>query len=313
MKKFAVLALAVFGSVLPLAPSRAAEAPDPNAVVPDEDIVPKTGPRQLFSTQSGSFEWPAVMARKTISEKGADITKSAMNAEWRSVKDKHDPDGGQLLLGLTNRVARTGRQCLFVEFNHVTKPNASAVVSSDLLPVLPNQPYHVAIWGKVDKERPLTLAQRLPYLKLRIDWFTAGTEEEGPEQSGEPVWKVQPMPGSKHRKPLFTVTEWTEYFANVKSPEDAAFVKITWSWETLPEEGETDGIIYFDDATLFGDAPPKEDPFADVEKEEKTEAPKEGAAPAAPSAPAPATPAPAPATPPKSSSLPKDIEATPVR
>src|SRR4051812_34318176 len=88
MKKIAVLALAALGSILPLVPGRGAEpvdpAADPNAVSPDED-APKTGPQQLFSTESGSFEWPPVIARKTLGE-GADVTKSAMNAEWHSIK-----------------------------------------------------------------------------------------------------------------------------------------------------------------------------------------------------------------------------------
>jgi hypothetical protein len=245
--------------------------------------VVQAEPEQLLET--GSFEWPPVVARKTKAE-GADVTKSAMNAEWVRFTDKPDAEGGQLLLGLTNRVFRTGRQCLFVEFNKLAKPMVKTELSSDMLPILPSHPYRVAIWGRIDKERPITLAQRSPYLKLRVDWF----KEDREEQTGESVWKAQPIPGPKNRKPLFVAHEWKEFFATVKSPEDAAFVKITWSWETPPQEGETDGVIYFDDATLFGESGPKDDPLAEIEKEEQEKEAAEAAGKAPGAAPAPGNP-----------------------
>jgi hypothetical protein len=49
----------------------------------------------------------------------------------------------------------------------------------------------------------------------------------------------------------------------MSSPEEATFAKITWSWETTREEGETNGLMFFDDVTLEGAAGVKEDPFAD--------------------------------------------------
>ena len=269
-------------------------------------------PQQLL--ESGSFEWPPVVARRTRAD-GADLSKSAMNAEWLVFKDKPDAEGGQLQFGLTNQLARTGRQCMFVEFNKLTKPQASAELSSDLLPILPNQPYHIAIWGRIEKERPLTLAERTPYLKLRVDWFKADQEE----QTGDVVWKVQPIPGPKKRKPLFTTTEWKEFFANVKSPEDAGFIKITWYLETSNEEGETDGVIYFDDAAIIGESGPKEDPLDTIEKEEAERAAAEGKDPAAstpptaPTPPAPSTPPPPPAPPAKPAASKPSIEVIPVR
>ena len=72
-----------------------------------------------------------------------------------------------------------------------------------------------------------------------MDWFKADKEE----QTGDVVWRVQPIPGSPNLKPLFTAGKWTEFYADVKSPEEAAFVRITWYWETPPKEGMTDGVI----------------------------------------------------------------------
>ncbi len=266
MNRISALALTVLGSL---------------ALLP----VAQAEPEQLLET--GSFEWPPVAARKTKAE-GADMTKSAMNVEWVKFQDKPDPDGGQLLLGLTNGIAHTGRQCLFVEFNKLTKTGVTTELSSDMLPILPSHPYRVGIWGRIDKERPITLAQRTPYLKLRVDWF----KEDREEQTGEVVWKAQPIPGSKNRKPLFVAHQWNEFFATVKSPEDAAFIKITWSWETPPQEGETDGVIYFDDATILGESGPKEDPLAEIEKEEQEKAAAEAAGKGTTPAPAPEAPKP---------------------
>ena len=119
----------------------------------------------------------------------------------------------------------------------------------------PGDPIPEGCFLQVVGQADMTLDQRVPYLKLRVDWFMADKEE----QTGEVVWKVQPMPGSKLRKALFNSGEWNEFFANVKSPDDAAFIKVTWFWDTPPQEGETNGVIYFDDAVIEGEAAPKEE------------------------------------------------------
>lgn len=249
----ASLCLAVGQDVTPLDPSAPAV------------VTPAAGAVQ--NLESGSFEWPPVVARKLRTE-GADISKSAMNIEWIRFKDKPDPEGGRLLFGLTNEIFRSGRQCLFVEFDKVTKPMVVAELSSTLLPVVPGEPYRVAIWGRMDKKRPITLDQRLPYLKLRVDWFKIDEENEE-AQTGEVVWKAQPIPGPLRRPPLFVSTRWSEYWADVKAPDDAHFIKITWTWETSPHEGETNGVIYFDDAVLVGKAAPRVNPLDEIEMEEK--------------------------------------------
>ena len=241
--------------------------------------------------ESGSFEWPPVTHRKTRAE-GADVSKSAMNAEWTAFKDKPDAEGGRLLLGVTNEIARTGRQSIFVQFDKLTKPLTSAFLASDFIPILPEKPYRFAIWGRMDRKQPISLDQRVPYLKLRVDWFKADKEE----QTGDVAWRVQPIPGSPNLKLLFTAGKWTEYYADVKSPEEAAFVRITWYWDTPPKEGETDGVIYFDDAAIFGESGPKDNPLAEeleaAEQEAKAaEAAAEAAGkPAAPTAPTPPEP-----------------------
>jgi hypothetical protein len=264
--------------------------------------------------ESGGFEWPAVLAPRSLSE-GADISKSAMNAEWVRFKDKPDADGGQLVLGLTNEIARSGRQCLYVEFNKLTKPKVSAELGSDFIPVKAGKSYRVAIWGRIDKKRPITLAQRLPFLKLRVDWFKV--DEEGDmAQVGDVVWKVQPIPGPLKRPPLFIAGDWRQFFADMTAPVDATFIKMTWSWETPIQEGETNGVIFFDDASLEGEPGPKppEEELEEYDEKPVTDAP---AAPAdKPEQPKTNTPAPAPA-PEKPATSPArkepKIDLTPVR
>src|SRR5262245_19126513 len=100
--------------------------------------------------ESGGFEWPAVLGKKARSE-GADISKSAAtNAEWVKFQDKPDAEGGRLIFGLTSDMSHGGRQGMYVEFDKITKPNVSADMMSDFLPIKPAKPYRVAIWGRMD-------------------------------------------------------------------------------------------------------------------------------------------------------------------
>lgn len=218
--------------------------------------------------ESGSFEWPATTKRKARSE-GGDLTKSAMSAEWITFKDKPDDKEGRLIMGLTNEISRSGRQSLFVNFDKLTKKNIKGVLASDLIPVQPGQSYKIGIYGRVDKKEPIALDTRTPWLRLRIDWFKNGVDEDSGETVMEQVGnpdddaKGHPLPGAKTRKPYFVSTEWKQFWANVKSPADAEFVKVTWTWETYQQDGETNGIMFFDDATIEGAPGPKVDPFAD--------------------------------------------------
>ncbi|MEK0449763.1 MAG: hypothetical protein RL088_2031 [Verrucomicrobiota bacterium] len=208
--------------------------------------------------ESGSFEWPPVSRKKSLAE-GADVSKSAMNADWYTFKDSTKDVGGKLTLGLTNEIFRTGRQCMFVQFENLTRPLAVAKLASDFVSIKPGETYHVSIWGRIDRKNPVTLDQRVPLLKLQVDWFMADREE----QTGETQFRVQPIPGSANRPAMFVSAKWNEFFVDMKAPDDAAYMRVTWTWETGPHAGETNGTAYFDDATIIGIPGPKEDPFAD--------------------------------------------------
>jgi hypothetical protein len=216
--------------------------------------------------ESGGFEWPPVSNRKARSE-GGDLIKSAMNANWVTFRDVADGKEGKLVLGLTNEISLRGRQAMFVHFDKVKARSAVATLSSDLISVLPEKTYRIGIWGRLDKTDPIALDTRRPYLRLRVDWFKPGvdedTGEEAMEQTGEPEFRSQVIPGALNREPFFSSKRWTQFATEMEAPADAKFVKITWTWETTPQDGETNGLIYFDDATIEGPAGPKVDPFAD--------------------------------------------------
>ena len=232
--------------------------------------------------ESGSFEWPPVSKKKALAD-GADVSKSAMNAEWLVFRDSTKGEGGKLILGLTNEIFRTGRQCMFVQFDKLTRPIAVAQLASDFVSIKPGEKYHVSIWGRIDRKLPLSLDQRVPHMKLRVDWFMADKEE----QTGNVEYRVQSIPGSPNRPAMFASGKWSEYYADLKAPEDAAFMRVTWTWETPPQAGETHGIVYFDDAGIHGESGPKEDLFAD--EPEMIDEPEK---PVAPPAPVPAPPPP---------------------
>lgn len=155
-----------------------------------------------------------------------------------------DKAGGELVVGMTNQFAHSGKQSIFVDFKEVTAQRRSFLVT-DLVPVKPGHLYRVALWGRIDAKRPLSLDQRRPLMKMDFDYFTVDPETQC-EQSDH---GTQIIPGSLDRMMFFS-TKWTEYYRLVRAPKDAAFMKVTFRWETDKAPGATDGVIYFDDASI---------------------------------------------------------------
>lgn len=201
---------------------------------------------------SGSFESPRVAARTPLAKGGSPMLGGG--TDWRMFVHPRRAEDGALVSGLTTELTRTGRQSLYVEFDHFRAPQQGVVLESRFVSILPGKPYRVSIWGRLPKKGPLTLDQRLPFLKLFVEFFQADRETQtGDVATGV---RIQPLPGSPDRPPLFTNAKWTEFFGEFPSPADAAFIKITWKWDTPPQDGETTGSIFFDDATIQGEAGP---------------------------------------------------------
>jgi hypothetical protein len=196
---------------------------------------------------NGGFELPKVEGRKANLEGGNPALAPQDASLWRhfQVLGKAPESEGAIHIGLTNEIARTGRQSLFVDFSKYKSTKRRAQLLSDVFEVDPARDYIISIWGRTDPKRPLTLDQRRPYMQLEIEFFMI----DPGYQSGELQHRTQMIPGSPG-KLLFTSNQWNRYEARVRSPRDAAFMKITFRWETGREAGETDGVIYFDDAEV---------------------------------------------------------------
>jgi hypothetical protein len=230
--------------------------------------------------ENGSFELPAVKGRVPVAN-GGDPARVKPTG-WEQLEAKPDTEGGKLVAGLTNEIARTGKQSLFVDFEKLTAPSRQASLVTHLIPVKASQSYKVSIWGRVDGKRPLALDERRPYLWIDVQFLKADRETEAADsQLGVQLIPGRIVPGDINDL-IFVSWKWSESVALVETPKDSAFLQVTWTWGVPSDKGETDGIIFWDDAAIEAYTPPP------------TPKPKNEAAPAAPGEQAPAAPGKAP-------------------
>jgi hypothetical protein len=201
--------------------------------------------------QNGGFELPVVKAR-TPNESGGNPVNGGVQSLWQSFNIISNPAGGVLSAGLTNEIARTGTQSFFLKFDNVSLSYQCGILIAMPVPVMPSSPYRVSLWGRLDKTNPLILGDRQSYLRIQIEYFAA----DGETPVGDPEYKIQPLPGSKNRDPLFTADKWNEFFMDITTPADAAFIGLSLKVETGPNPGKTNGIIYFDDFSIRGEPSP---------------------------------------------------------
>ncbi len=207
----------------------------------------------------GGFETPVVNGR-TLKDAGGDPTHNGKGPAW--VVFKFLPAGGKVTGGLTNEVARTGTQSLFIRFDHAATSLQSATLVSNFIPVVSGSDYEVGIWGRTDAKDLIDSAGRSAYLKVEVDFFAADANES----VGDPFYQVIPIPGGKDRPPTFTPDKWNRFAATLTTPPGAVFAQIIWRWETGGDSGdkangdtgEVNGIMYFDDAAMTG--PPAANP-----------------------------------------------------
>ena len=226
--------------------------------------------------KDASFELPAITAR-TPESQGANPARAGEGetvwTQFQSFGSQKDGEG-KLVVGLTNELAHTGKQSLYIDFQKLKTKSKRAFLMSDLVPVKGGNTYRVSLWGRIDKKRPLTLDQRRPFMQLEVTFFQA----DGEAQTGDPQIRTQMIPGKLDRL-VFISSKWSEFFGVIRSPDDAALMQVTFRWETTRDEGATDGMIYFDDAAIArvvgGEtlAPPTPEP-PEPKPPEPTEEPK---------------------------------------
>jgi len=196
--------------------------------------------------QNASFEEPKIEGRIDWTKGGAParLTEGTTWAHYQSMERT-----GKVTVGLTNELARTGKQSIYVDFRKAGQ-SRDAFLMTELLPIKGRQTYRISIWGRLDRQRPLTLVSSRPLLRVDVEFFQADLET----QTGDTEYRTQQIPGSP-RRIFFESEKWSEYSTEVKTPEDAAFMKVSFRWQATGVGGEADGMIFFDDAVVQGIVP----------------------------------------------------------
>jgi hypothetical protein len=241
--------------------------------------------------QNAGFEEPKITGRVTA-QKGGSPARSGIETTWAHFQSMDLT--GKVIVGLTDEIARSGKQSVFVQFAEAEK-TPGAFLMSDLIPIKAGEKYRVSLWGRIDRKHPLTLDQGRPYQVLEVEFYPADQASRIDETES----RTQMIPGMADRM-LFSSAKWTEYHAEFTAPEGAEFMKITFKWESPKREGTAEGIIYFDDAAVDGVAGtsvPSLDPPPPVEPPSASPASPAGPSDVANAGSPVKAPAPAPATP----------------
>jgi len=193
--------------------------------------------------ENASFEQPKVKGM-TDARKGGTMAAAEGKNTWTHLQSLDQ--SGKIAVGITNEIARTGEQSIYVRFDQAEKVKP-AFLMSDLVPVQQWESYRVSLWGRIDRKKPLTLDQGRPYLQADVEFY--GTDQAS--RIGDIDVRTQMIPGSPKRL-LFVTHRWAEYYATFKAPEGASFMKVTFWWYPPKGEGAAKGLIYFDDASIEG-------------------------------------------------------------
>ena len=202
-----------------------------------------------------SFESPSVKIR-TPKAAGGDISKAdpAHPEEkpfWLSFGDQPNigATGGSIIAGVTNEVARTGNQSLFIEASKLSAPYIGASFSTRPLPIAGGKYYKISLWGRNDAKKPLIRAAAQLFLKMQIDFFT----DEGKTETGDTQYLLQPLPGGKGYASTFVPTSWQPVGLHFGAPPKAKFMVLSFRCDSSAERGAISGTAYFDDFTVFTD------------------------------------------------------------
>jgi hypothetical protein len=191
--------------------------------------------------ENGGFEDPPVSARATIQD-GGDPTNGGSGPGWSKIRPKKADSLGEIVLGLTNEVAHSGKQSLFVEFNHFLGGANGAALVSEMLPVQPGQDYLFSIWNRLDANSPVTTSGTA-ILKINIGYFTS----DATPVAGKSLNTYAPLAPGRGNAEL-SAQEWSVIERKAPTPADAAFARITLIWQS--DAAEVTGTVFFDDVAL---------------------------------------------------------------
>ena len=199
-----------------------------------------------------SFETPSVSGR-TPKALGGDICKPDKSGlpAWSRFEDQPNigAEGGSVVAGLTNQLARTGTQSLFIEASKLSLPYLGALFVTRPIPIEGGKYYKISLWGRNDAKKPLISAMAQLFLKMRVDFFT----DEGKTETGESQYLLQPLPGGKGRPPTLVAAAWKPLGMHIAAPAEAKYMVVSFRCDSSAERGAISGTIYFDDFTVATD------------------------------------------------------------
>ena len=211
--------------------------------------VPTSRAGVVFET---SFESPKVTGRTPKAAGGdiarADPSKPGEPPAWSCFEDQPNigAEGGGVVAGLTNQIARTGTQALFIEAAKLSVPYLGALFVSHPIPIEGGKSYKASIWGRNDAANPLPGATAQLFLKMRVDFYT----DAGMTETGESQYLLQALPGGKGRPPSIVATAWNCVSLCFGAPAAAKFLVVSFRCDANAERGDISGTVYFDDFTV---------------------------------------------------------------
>ncbi len=223
--------------------------------------------------ENGSFEQPEVSTRTAVNtDAHPELLPEA--GFWERMLSEETDEGGKATIGLTQEIARTGKQSLYVNYRKVTATQREALLTTKPIPVQGGRNYRASMWGRIDRDRPLALDERRLEMWVEAHFLAP----DGKTQVGEPINGLNFIPGiaipAGTRVLTLLCNKWKESSAEFSVPEGASFVRLYWLWNSGPDEGETDGIVFWDDASLVEvKDEPSEIAKSPVDSTEKKQAP----------------------------------------
>ena len=199
-----------------------------------------------------SFETPRVNGRTPRSAGGDIASPGAARLPggdppvWGCFEDQPDicAGGGSVVAGVTNEVARTGAQALFIAVSRLSAPYLGASFATRPVPVEGGGCYAVRIWGRIPPGNPPSSAGEARLcLKIQVDFFTA----DGQTEAGESQYLLQPLPGGKSGPPLLGATGWTPLGLRVTAPREAKYMVVSFRCDSNAQNGAISGTFFLDD------------------------------------------------------------------
>ena len=206
------------------------------------------------------FESPPVSGR-TPRSAGGDPSQSRPahpgEAVWQRFEDQPNlgAEEGSVVAGLTNEIARTGAQSLFIEASKLCAPYIGAQWVTRPIPVEGGKSCRVNFWGRNDAKNPLVSEPAQLLLRLQVDFFAA----DGATEVGSSQYLLLPLPGFCGHMPMIVPDEWSPLGFEFKVPAGARSMRVSFRCDSRSDKGSISGVAYFDDFSVT-EEPPERSP-----------------------------------------------------